>query len=270
MDVEIRVITPTEAARILRVNNPKNRNIQVDRVGRYALEMQAGKWTENGDPVRFDSDGNLIDGQHRLSAVVLASMQQSFLVVSNVEHDAIYTIDTGKTRNAGDILAIDGGVATKRAQTFAAALKNFAYYSSNGRLVSKVRMTNAQVSAAYTKHETLICETADWLLPMLDGNIPLLPRGQMLSLAMIFMSVDEQDAHDFMYSVITGSNLPEQSPEKNLRDVLLRLKSRTIKKTNEEKMNTFIKAWNGYRGGRTQKSSHAVVWRTGDSPAVAQ
>jgi hypothetical protein len=205
-----------------------------------------------------------------LSAVVLASMQQSFLVVSNVEHDAIYTIDTGKTRNAGDILAIDGGVATKRAQTFAAALKNFTYYSRTGKITSTVRMNNAAVSDAYREHETLICETADWLLPMLLGNVNLMPKGQMLALAMIFMTIDENDAKNFMRSVITGANQMDHSPDKNLRDILLKVKAKVIKKTNEEQMNTFIKAWNGYRGGRSQKNGNAVVWRQSEASPIAQ
>jgi hypothetical protein len=270
MDIEIKVITPIEAAKILQHNNPKNRNIQTNRVARYVREMLNGRWTENGDPIRFDIHGDLIDGQHRLSAVVGASMQQSFLVVKNVEHDAIYTIATGKTRNAGDILAIDSEVAPKRAQTFASALKTFSSYRGNGMITTFSKMNNADVSAAYQEHDVLITEAADWLLPLLTGQVNLMPRGSLLALAMIFSELCENSAQEFMGDVITGSNLSDNSPQKNLRELLLKAKMKTIKRTGEEKLNTFIKAWNSYRGGRTQKNSHTISWRIGDVQPIAK
>lgn len=52
--------------------NVKNRNL-TDRIAKkYARDMASGKWKTTGDPIRFDVDGNLIDGQHRLQACVLA------------------------------------------------------------------------------------------------------------------------------------------------------------------------------------------------------
>jgi hypothetical protein len=270
MDIEIKVITPIEAASILRHNNPKNRNIQTNRVARYVKEMLSGRWTENGDPIRFDVNGNLIDGQHRLSAVVGASMQQSFLVVKNVEHDAIYTIDTGKTRNAGDILAIDSEVAPQKAQTYAAALKTFVTYKKEGKVVVSAKMNNADVSAAYQEHDVLITEVSDWLFPLLAGQVNLLPKGQVLALAMIFTELCENGAQEFMGDVITGANLADNSPQKNLREFLIKVKMKTIKRTSEEKVNTFIKAWNSYRGGRTQKSTHAVSWKIGEVQPIAK
>lgn len=270
MDIEIKVITPVEAAEILHSKNPKNRNIQTNRVTRYAKEMLSGRWTENGDPIRFDVEGNLIDGQHRLSAVVSASMQQSFLVVKNVEHDAIYTIDTGKVRNAGDILAIDCAIAPQKAQTFAAALKTFQTYRHCGKIVTSAKMNNADVSAAYQEHDVLITQAAEWLLPLLAGEVNLMPKGQMLALAMIFTELNEEAAWEFMHDVIRGTNLTDHSPQKNLREMLLKAKMKTIKRTGEEKINTFIKAWNSYRGGRTQKSSFAVSWRVGEVQPIAK
>src|ERR1039457_1797558 len=58
-------------------------------------QMKRGRWKENGYPLRFRTDGKLIDGQHRLLAVIETGMTFRFLVVSNVPFDAETTIDEG-------------------------------------------------------------------------------------------------------------------------------------------------------------------------------
>ena len=78
----IETITPQDAERILKESEKafseaeggfKQRNRRRDTVTAYAEDMAAGRWKENGETIKFDSEGRLIDGQHRLAAVVKAN-----------------------------------------------------------------------------------------------------------------------------------------------------------------------------------------------------
>ncbi|NUN01320.1 MAG: hypothetical protein HUU41_09415 [Bryobacteraceae bacterium] len=63
------LITP-ELARQWLERNVRNRPISENTVIAYGLDMLEGRWQYDGAPIRFDTDGNLIDGQHRLSRLL--------------------------------------------------------------------------------------------------------------------------------------------------------------------------------------------------------
>lgn len=263
MEIEIRTIEPVEAARILHAQNSHNRDITTNRVRKYADAMLAGEWTSNGDPLRFDTDGNLIDGQHRLSAVVLASRAQEFVIIGGVHHNAIYTIDTGKARNAGDVLSIDAEVPKGKAQTYAAALKLFGFYRARGVFPTggAQAQSNAEVSRLYQENQELVTVTHDWMVEAIKGQVQLMPKGRVLALAMIFSGICEADAQDFLVPVLTGEGLVAGSTQKHLRDLLLKLKAGTLNYKPVVVLNTVVKCWNSYRSGSNIAVSHNIVWR---------
>jgi hypothetical protein len=64
------LVTPEIAEYILKVANCNNRNISKATVDSYVNDIWNGAWKDNGERVKFGKDGNLRDGQHRLSAIV--------------------------------------------------------------------------------------------------------------------------------------------------------------------------------------------------------
>lgn len=56
-----RHITPRIAKTMLS-HNTGNRPLRKAVVQRYATDMENGDWQDNGDPIRFDTNGRLIDG----------------------------------------------------------------------------------------------------------------------------------------------------------------------------------------------------------------
>ena len=52
----------------------------------YSRDIAEGMWKPDGNTIKFDSDGNLIDGQHRLEACVQADKPIVSLVVWGVSH----------------------------------------------------------------------------------------------------------------------------------------------------------------------------------------
>ena len=88
--------------------NVANRTVRAARVREYAAEMTAGRWLYTADPIRFDEDGKLIDGQHRLRAIVKSGATIDLHVVRGLPREAQDAIDTGAARTASDALKVRG------------------------------------------------------------------------------------------------------------------------------------------------------------------
>lgn len=107
--------------RLLEYNN-LNRPLNEQHVKRIAAQIIGGKWRFNGDTIKLSKDGAILDGQHRLWAIVEAKIAVKTIVVSGVERDAFATIDTlRKPRSGADVLALSG--ASRHRQYTSAALQ---------------------------------------------------------------------------------------------------------------------------------------------------
>lgn len=107
MKIELVDITPIKAKNWLG-NNINNRNISKRRVAVYAQQIKQGDWQLNGETIKLSEDGTLMDGQHRLHAVIQANKAIKSYVLTGVSKDVFKTIDTGRSRGASDILSIAG------------------------------------------------------------------------------------------------------------------------------------------------------------------
>jgi hypothetical protein len=109
---EIVEVTPEIAEKWLRKNN-NNRAIRTSAVNRFAQDMIRGDWTLSHQGIAFDKKGNLLDGQHRLRALIAAfNMGLSQPVKMNVSYDvppeAIINMDTNLTRTLVDVAHFSG------------------------------------------------------------------------------------------------------------------------------------------------------------------
>lgn len=117
---EITTVTPKMAARWLDENNTNNRPLFEKTIEKYAREMTAGAWTLTNQGIGFADDGTLLDGQQRLSAIVMANIPVKMLVVKGMPRiyrnngdGPLFTqdvIDGQKPRTTPDALAISHGV----------------------------------------------------------------------------------------------------------------------------------------------------------------
>lgn len=101
------LITPEMAAAMLQ-KNAGNRQIRPSVVAQYADQMKRGQWQVTHQPIATDSEGNLVDGQHRLSAIVSSGAAQWMQLVS---YDRTATamclpVDCGVRRMPHDVLRI--------------------------------------------------------------------------------------------------------------------------------------------------------------------
>ena len=103
----VETITPVLAEEYLR-HNKKNRQLRKNLVSYYAKQMKDGQWMLNGEGIIFNEEGILVDGQHRLAAVVESGVNVEMLVVRNADKDSFATIDSGLSRNTSDIFFVKG------------------------------------------------------------------------------------------------------------------------------------------------------------------
>jgi hypothetical protein len=110
---KVMLLTPEEASRLLE-HNTLNRPLNDQHVKRLANQIIAGKWRFNGDTIKISDDHQVLDGQHRLWAVLEAKTAITTIIVGGIARDAFATIDTlRKPRSGGDVLALMGATGNK-------------------------------------------------------------------------------------------------------------------------------------------------------------
>ena len=102
-------ITPSMAFGWLE-GNTHNRPLRQVHVQRLARDMKAGRWRLTHQGIAFDTTGLLIDGQHRLCAVIEADMTVKMRVFFNEPPENRHALDIGERRSNLHVMTITGQV----------------------------------------------------------------------------------------------------------------------------------------------------------------
>lgn len=243
--VEEVTITPVLAELWLQKNS-HNRPISAGTVNIYARDMMAGNWQANGETIKFSTSGTLLDGQHRLTAIIESGVAIRTYVVFGLPDETFRTIDTGRRRQMGDVLAIEG--EPNRFQ-LAAAL-HIVWRFERGLLF------RAKVSEGSTPTHA---ELADILArhPDIRDSIThgfavknLLGAGMATGLHFLFAQRDRATADAFFTALGTGENLSRGNPVLTLRNRLMENQSQRARLPRVEVIRLVVKAWNAVREGR--------------------
>jgi hypothetical protein len=108
MKISMETITPARAEEIL-AGNTRNRHLRSTLVSQYASDMVAGRWKETHQGIAINCDGTLLDGQHRLAAIVQSNTTQRMLVATGVPSESQVAMDDHAKRAAHDSLTLDRG-----------------------------------------------------------------------------------------------------------------------------------------------------------------
>lgn len=99
-------ITPDLAQEYLKRNQNGNRTINMSNVRKYVRDMKNGRFKTTHQGIAFDEAGNLIDGQHRLTAIVQAGVPVNMMVTRNLPADTFSCIDRGYNRTFANCASI--------------------------------------------------------------------------------------------------------------------------------------------------------------------
>lgn len=245
--VETKAVTPEIAAFMLEGNN-RNRPAKARHVEILAKEMTEGRFKYNGDTIRIDRNGNLLDGQHRLMAVVKSGTTHLMTIVSGLDPEAFLTIDQGTRRTNADML----GVASPE-------LKNVSHLASASRLLSMMedrKMDGAKRGNAVRNDRIIaVCQENASLLQdgLKYGFRPhlrkLIPAAQSAAVFAHFSKENHSMTVEFFEDV--SKPMPELEISSLLRNQLTDNKIGVKRMPNEKMICLFMKALRKHLDGQT-------------------
>jgi hypothetical protein len=95
-------ITPEKAKAYLENNFGRNRSLKPRSFARLCEALRSGHFYPIHQAIAFDEDDKLVDGQHRLSAIVETGVATWLIVAYGVRREHLSAIDRGKARSDAD------------------------------------------------------------------------------------------------------------------------------------------------------------------------
>lgn len=109
MKFGIEIVTPEQARELLLASEGvPNRRLNKTRVLRFAHAIDKGQWQVTHQGLALDTEGKIVDGQHRLSAIVEANKPVEMVVFRDVDRGTFKVVDTGAARSATDAMVFAG------------------------------------------------------------------------------------------------------------------------------------------------------------------
>lgn len=146
------IVTPSFAEELLKmnINNRKVRQVHVDDL---AAAMRKGEWTLSNDAIVVSEGNILLNGQHRLLAVIKSGVSCPFILYTGAEDTSYDIMDTPTVRRVADVLSRNGGVNTLRAESAINKYLNLCYDKQN-EWMTMARFNN---QAEATRRERVKC-----------------------------------------------------------------------------------------------------------------
>lgn len=215
MKTTIKEITPQWAASVLQTRNPRNRPISVQFVERLSRDIRCGAFATTHQGIAFDENGDLLDGQHRLAAIVKANKPVLMAVttgmasthkLNGVSVNTFELLDSGRKRGVGQMLTMAGFKNASHQAAMVRVLVNVVSKPSNF-----LSITTAQTHKAlyYLKSSpSKIAETCS------SKSLCRPPSGSLAAFA-FWHTVEPEKAEAFVHELcaITGSH---KSPSRSL------------------------------------------------------
>ncbi len=238
-------ITP-EDARVLLESNDHNRKVQQNVIDNYARDMKEGRWRQNGEAISFSTSGRLLNGQHRLQAIIQANVPVDIQINHNVDEDAFYSIDTGRKRSAADVLSLMGNHNNSQIASLTRVLINY----RDGISFNRARTVGELIEAV--QEEPGIIEFVHRVRSLTNRQVRSIAFAGPLYLAKRFGEKDAE-VESFIAALETGANMTPNDPRLVLRERLPRL----VRPDGNLVWNLTTAALNSYLAGRSLKRVYA-------------
>lgn len=263
---EKRWVTPATAAEYLRTQVP-NRIISPVAVSKYARDLAAGEWQDNGITLKLNVSGQMLDGQHRCAAVIEAEkvveadrlkslddptrvgykdFEGVYLTFAlNVPEEARATMDIGRKRSIADFMAVYGVERANRITpvvTWHLAWTKGNLISANGR--GAFQGSQQEIIAHWAADETAFATTTQRGRDLTQQKLgPTTPFG--VAYHVLRKLVGDELVDTFWDKLVDGADLNKGNPILILRNQLARERfPRHIQ------LQLVFRAWNAWIDGR--------------------
>jgi hypothetical protein len=250
-------ITPEIAKRYLSTNADHQRKPTMTHQLHLRQQMEKGQWMMTGEPIIFDSNGCLVDGQHRLRALIDAKMDFEFVVIRGVSPESFVAMNRGKQRSNGNVLEIKGVSNANNIAACVAGVLNYrrALKSNSGKggsLNSYIRPSSCEIVQEYDENSDLYHKAViigQRAKKKIKGSIP----ATISALAMIDAKRPVEEVEHFWGLFESGEGLFKGDPILVFRN---RMEENNISKSKLSGylvMMIAVKAWNAYRENKSIK-----------------
>lgn len=246
-------ITPAEAAQMLLLNIDNNRPVSISVINQYTNDMLQDKWIQTADSLKFDKQGRLIDGQHRLHAIIKAEVTVEMWVATELDETAVKYIDTGRKRSSIDLLHMKGVGGGYASDISSVTRKIIAWENQRQTVLSNFGQGGGtKLKGSISNHQILEhCENNPGVVvhAIYGKNLYCKTPVKMFSSAdlgflhWLFSQKNSQKASEFLEKLCLKDNVPADSPIACLYNRLLTSKSLTPLL----KLKLTFHAWNLWR-----------------------
>ncbi|WP_445520508.1 hypothetical protein [Streptomyces sp. NEAU-174] len=243
--VEVVTVTPALAKSWLQ-RNTHNRNLRPRAVSDYARDMAAGKWQQNGEAVKFASNGALLDGQHRLTAVTVAGVPVPMLIVSGLDPATQETMDAGRKRSTSDALGLRGET---NFTILASVLKRvWLWEQGDCKFNGNATPTTAECTALLNERPEL--RRSAEIAARVHQTFKYLPQSVVGTAHHVFSRIAAEEATWFFQRLADGAELPVGHPILTLRTRAMAEAADRRKSPADRHMAYLVRSWNAVRDGR--------------------
>lgn len=205
----IKNVTPEIANDLLKLNTNNYRKYDNNRVASYSNDMINGKWQTNADPIRISKSGVLLDGQHRLMAIVKSGTTQEMLIVYDVD-DSVSVFDVGMKRTRKQI-AIQMGIyepaCNKQCISISSKIMNSAFGSTHKYGISDVAVLD------YTKKNEYMLVKALSIVTSGKSSTNITRRATFGAAALYLLKSGEDEFRIKRFFEIVTSGFPNEYEE---------------------------------------------------------
>jgi len=207
-------VTPKQAAKWLE-KNASNRGLSDKRVNAYARDMASGAWHLMPHGLVFNVSGDLLDGQHRLHAVIRAEKPVKMVVITGADHEVRAYIDKARPRTIADTLRMHGAKFANRKASIARWLRHM----DADDLSSRDLMTLTEAEETLARHADAVA----WLdsAPLERGFY----RAPYLAAVLWCLPISPV-VEQFHEKVQTGAGLAPDEPAMAMRQWFIRSHAR--------------------------------------------
>lgn len=235
-------VTPELALEWLTVN-VNNRTISRKHVRMLADAMRHDRFEFVGDPIRFDREGRLLDGQHRLEAIIESETTQHMAVMVGLDPTDQVFMDTGRRRNPGDQLLVALGI---RDGNRAAAIARTYLMWKDRVFISQTRTFSMPELVDWAEaNESLLVDATRRSRTVTGHKVPT--SGAVCGA--VYLAAHElspTDAAVFFERLSDGAELEVTNPILVLRNKIIKV-ARQDRWTQVEEFAYYTRAWNAWR-----------------------
>lgn len=259
IEIEVREVGPAEARKLL-ASNDRNRKQRIRNTNKIARAMEIQEFRFAGDPIRLTKERRLIDGQHRLEAIIASGTTQTLLVMTGFDDDVQLYIDSGSGRRAGDQISMFMNVPNANTWSSIASL---AIRWDAGDLISNILSPSIPEIMAFCEDHA---DEVDRAVKATNAQYPKTKARRPVAGALYFYAHRQasQDCETFFRKLADGSGRPGEAVFV-LRETFIARKDRS-RLTALEELALFTSAWNLTRQGRVvqrlQLPRHGIVEET--------